>query len=148
MKKLTSSLIVFVFIFGLFVSVVSAQTTSSGPTNTTGSGPTNTTASGPSVAPAQNVNVTIDNPFGKTGANTLYDLFKIIINNVIIPIGGVVAVIAFIYSGFLYVMAQGDEKKIKNAHSALLYTAIGTAILLGAWVILNVITGTVNQLMS
>ncbi len=56
------------------------------------------------------------------------------------------AVLAFIYSGFLYVMAQGDETKIKTAHRALLYTAIGTAVLLGAAVISAVITATINQL--
>jgi len=71
---------------------------------------------------------------------------KSIVNNVLLPIGGVLAVLAFIYSGFLYVVAQGNESKIDEAHRALLYTSVGTAILLGAWVIVGVIEKTVNQL--
>mgnify|MGYP003394299859 FL=1 len=49
-------------------------------------------------------------------------------------------------SGFMYVTAQGDETKIKTAHKSLLYTSIGTAVLLGAWTLANVICNTVNDL--
>jgi len=87
----------------------------------------------------------IDNPFGGTG-NSLKDLFLAILNNIVLPIGGVIAVLAFIYSGFLYVMAQGDTKKIQTAHDALLYTAVGTAVLLGASVIATVVENTIKQL--
>lgn len=86
----------------------------------------------------------LKNPF--SGGDSLFALMRSIINNVIMPIGGVLAVLAFIYSGFLYVTAQGDTKKISDAHRALLYTAIGTAILLGAWVLANVICQTIVQL--
>src|ERR1051325_3277782 len=84
------------------------------------------------------VKITIDNPFKKGVGDTLFDLAQAIVNNIILPIGGVVAVVAFIYSGFKYVMARGNENEIKEAHRALLYTAIGTALLLGAWVFANV----------
>ncbi len=131
MKKFIPSLLVFVFLSGVSVSFVYAQVT--GPTNTGGMGQT------------QTINGKIENPFG-SGVDTLQALFEKIINNVVIPIGGVLAVLAFIYSGFLYVTASGDETKIKNAHRALLYTAIGTAVLLGAGVISKVLTTTVDQL--
>ena len=91
------------------------------------------------------VNVKLDNPF-KVGGN-LYDLAKAIVNDIVLPIGAVVAVLAFIWSGFRYVTAQGDAAKVKDASRNLLYVAIGTAVLLGAWVIANVIGGTVNQLL-
>lgn len=96
------------------------------------------------------VTATLDNPFncGTVNPCTLYGMFAAIINDIILPIGGVLAVIAFIYSGFLYVLAQGNDTKIKKAHQALLYTAIGTAVLLGAWVIAMVIENTVSQLTS
>jgi hypothetical protein len=71
---------------------------------------------------------------------------KAIVNNVLLPIGGVLAVLGFIWSGFLYVMAQGNSTKIADATRALSYTAIGTAILLGAWAITDVISGTITQL--
>ncbi|KKT95852.1 MAG: hypothetical protein UW97_C0021G0004 [Parcubacteria group bacterium GW2011_GWA2_45_15] len=57
-----------------------------------------------------------------------------------------VAVLAFVYAGFLYVTAQGNESKLKTAHKALLYTSVGTAVLLGSWVIAKVIENTINQL--
>ncbi len=87
----------------------------------------------------------IDNPFGGAG-NDLKDLFVTILNNIVLPIGGVIAVLSFIYTGFIYVMAQGDPKEISRAHSALLYTAVGTAVLLGASVIAGVVENTINQL--
>lgn len=95
--------------------------------------------------PALNVN--LPNPFNCGTANcTLFDLLRKVINDILLPIGGVLAVLAFIYSGFLYVTAQGNEAKLKIAHKALLYTAIGTAVLLGSWVISQVIKNTIDQL--
>ncbi|KKW14186.1 MAG: hypothetical protein UY54_C0022G0005 [Parcubacteria group bacterium GW2011_GWA2_50_10b] len=91
--------------------------------------------------------INIPNPFGH-GINSLFDLLQTVVNNIILPIGGVLAVLAFIYSGFLYVTAQGNETKLKTAHTALLYTAIGTAVLLGSWTLANVIKATINQLMT
>jgi predicted permease len=98
--------------------------------------------------PSVGVRFSIDNPFNCGGVSpcTLFSFLRSIIDNIILPIGGVLAVLAFIFSGFLYVMAQGNETKLKTAHNALLYTAIGTAILLGSWVLAKVIETTVNQL--
>lgn len=70
------------------------------------------------------------------------------INSVIdaaIKLGAILAVLAIIYAGFLFVTAQGDETKIETAKKVLLYTAIGIAILLGARVISSVITTTVTN---
>lgn len=93
------------------------------------------------------VNVNLPNPFNCGTTNcTLFDLLRKVINDILLPIGGVLAVLAFIYSGFLYVTAQGNEAKLKTAHKALLYTAIGTAVLLGSWVISQVIKNTIDQL--
>jgi TRAP-type C4-dicarboxylate transport system permease small subunit len=91
------------------------------------------------------IKIELKNPFA-VGDN-LYDVAKAIVNNVILPIGGVLAVLAFIYSGFKFVMARGKEKEITDAKNALLYSVIGTAVLLGAWVIANVIENTIKQLM-
>lgn len=94
--------------------------------------------------PGPTLKVTIENPL--RGSNTLFSLLKNIINEIVLPIGGVLAVLAFIYSGFLYVVAQGNETKLKTAHKALLYTSIGTAVLLGSWVLANLICSTIGQL--
>ncbi len=166
-RKFIPTILVFIFMFSFSFYIVQAQATGDctfsdgsvetsypeqlcedeggmwSPTNnkdTTGTGSRDSTNSG------QKINTTIVNPLAKVGVNSISELLKVILNNIIIPIGGVVAVLAFIYSGFLYVMAQGNESAIEKAHRTLLYTAIGTAVLLGASVIMTVITNTVNQL--
>lgn len=54
-----------------------------------------------------------------------------------------VAALLIIYAGFMYVLAQGDKKKIGDAHQILLWTVVGLAIILGAWAIVQIIQGTV-----
>lgn len=55
-------------------------------------------------------------------------------------------VFMIIYAGFTYVMAQGNENKVRDAHRALLYAVIGGVIILGAQALLTVIQGTVDAL--
>lgn len=98
--------------------------------------------------PNTNINVQITNPFNCDGASdcTITALLTAIVNKILIPIGGVVAVLMFIWTGFLFVTSQGSETKVKSARTALLNTSIGTAVLLGAWVIAKLIETTINQL--
>ncbi len=101
------------------------------------------------TCPTTTTSITLDNPFKATcgtGTCGVLDLLKAIVNNIILPIGGVLAVLGFIWSGFMYVMARGNPAAIGKAHTALLYTAIGTAVLLGAFAITDLITGTISQL--
>ncbi|MDO8590307.1 MAG: hypothetical protein Q7R69_03510 [bacterium] len=90
--------------------------------------------------------LTLKNPINCGSDCTLFTLLRIIIDKIILPIGGVLAVLSFIYSGFLYVTAQGNETNLKTAHKALLYTSVGTAVLLGSWVLAQVIETTINKL--
>ena len=53
-------------------------------------------------------------------------------------------VFMIIYAGFLYVMARGNEAEVTKASRALLYAVIGGVIILGANIILAVISGTVD----
>jgi hypothetical protein len=69
-----------------------------------------------------------------------------VVTDIVLPIGGLVSVIYIILAGFKFVTAQGDVKKIEDARRALLYGAIGAAIVLGAWVIVQVIQTTINSL--
>lgn len=85
------------------------------------------------------------NPFGNN-IETLGDLLLVITNDIILPIGAVIVVIMIIYSGFLFVTAQGNETKLANAKKAFMYAVIGALILLGSWVIANVIKETVCAL--
>lgn len=110
------------------------------PSNTTGTnGPSNTTGT--------NINVKINNPLGENGPQTIPDFIKVIIDAVLV-IGVPIAALAIIYTGFLFVEAQGNSEKLTKAKNALLYTLIGTALLLGAFVIANAIGKTVDEIKS
>ena len=87
--------------------------------------------------------VKILNPLKNT--ETINELIKKILEGVI-KIGMPVIVLAIIYCGFLFVSAQGKPESIEKAKSALLYTLIGAAILLGSWAIAQLITETVLAL--
>ena len=155
-KKLSAFTLSFFIFFAMGAFLVNAQPTGSGtspqPTGPgtspmpTGPG-TSPQPTGPGTSPqptGPNTHIEFPNPFGQN--TNLFDVLKSIINNILMPIGGILAVLAFIYSGFLYVIAQGNETTLKQAHRALLYTSVGTALLLGAWVIASLIENTVNQL--
>ncbi len=64
---------------------------------------------------------------------------------VVAQFGAIVCIFFIIYSGFLYVTANGDETKIKTAHKTFLWSVVGTAVLLGAWVIAELIKNTVSE---
>lgn len=95
---------------------------------------------------------TIPNPFNcggaadSSGGCTLNVFLLSILHNIVLPLGGILAVLAFIWVGFMFVTARGNPAKIETARTALLYVAIGTAVLLGAEIIAAVIQNTANQL--
>ena len=146
MKESLGYLTILVFVLMASVSVVYAQ---GGTGTSAGNGGTGISAGnggrGTSAAGSK-IDSPLKNPFKPGTADNIPQLFQTIINNIIIPIGAVLAILAFIYAGFLYVTAAGDEKKIGIAHKALLYAAVGTAVLLGAGVLAQVIQATINQL--
>lgn len=68
--------------------------------------------------------------------------------NIILTIGVPFVALMIIYSGFLFVKAQGDPKELGTAKSTLLWTLIGGTILLSAWIIAKALAGTVNQIVN
>ena len=55
-------------------------------------------------------------------------------------------VLAFIWSGFLFVRAQGNEKELEEAKSAIKWSIVGAFILMGAWGFAQIISTTVSTL--
>lgn len=68
----------------------------------------------------------------KVGCSSIPDCIKLIVEYMV-KIAFPVAVVFIIWSGFLFVSAQGDEKKLTTARSTLTATVIGLAIVIGAW---------------
>jgi len=86
----------------------------------------------------------LDNP---TNIDSISDLLDRILDFVV-TLGTPVVTIAIIYAGFKFVYAQGKPEEIKKAKATFLYVLIGAAIILGAFVLKTVITGTVGQIQS
>lgn len=84
----------------------------------------------------------IDNPL------EVEDLNNFIANvlNAFLKIAIPILAVFLIYSGLKFVMARGNEKELETAKQNLLWTVIGGAILLGAWTIVRILKGTVDQL--
>jgi hypothetical protein len=100
------------------------------------------------VKAAINVSTTgIANPLGTTGPQNIPDFIERLIK-IVLTVGVPVLVLAFIYAGFLYVKAQGNSGELEVAHRTLLYTVIGGALLLGAYVIAQAIGSTVADISS
>lgn len=105
-----------------------------------------TDTSGPPLGGAGGGRGLIKNPLGITsGINSIPDLIKKILQ-IVMEIGIPLAALAIIWAGFLYVTAQGKEAQIQKAHQAILWACVGTAIILGAYVIVNAISSTVTGL--
>ena len=54
--------------------------------------------------------------------------------------------LAIVYSGFLFVTAQGNETKLEKAKKVIVWTLIGGVLVLGAQVVATAIQGTVREL--
>jgi hypothetical protein len=93
-----------------------------------------------------NITVKIDNPLG-SGITDIPSFIEALINIVLI-VGIPIVVLAIIYTGFLFVQAQGNPEEITKAKKAFLYTVIGAALLLGAFVIAKAIGATVDEIKS
>jgi len=77
--------------------------------------------------------------------DSLRELIAAILD-VIVQIGVPIAAVFLIYSGYLFVSARGSEEKLGKAKSIFLWTLVGIAVLLGASVLANLISGTIDQL--
>ena len=54
--------------------------------------------------------------------------------------------IFIVYSGFLFISAQGNEEGLTKARNNFFYVIVGSILILGAWVIATLIGGTVTEL--
>lgn len=116
-----------------------------------GGGIDNSEASPASGATNFQVNYTITNPLtigNPAGANfdLLTFLQKLFSNFVKLALPFLI--IFMVYSGFLFVEAQGNEEKLSKAKTNFKYVIIGAVLILGAWTIALILKGTVDQLQA
>lgn len=77
--------------------------------------------------------------------NSITDFIKTILDFVL-KIGVPIVAFFIIYSGFQFVVARGNAEKLESAKRMFIYTLIGAAILMGAWVIAQIIGETISQI--
>jgi hypothetical protein len=87
--------------------------------------------------------ISIPNPLNRT--DNIFGLIRAVLDFVT-KVGAAIVVFMVIYSGFLFVQAQGDPGKIKTAKNVFFWTVIGGVVLLGAQVLASVICNTALQL--
>src|SRR3989344_6685113 len=88
--------------------------------------------------------VKLENPL-RPGLNSIPALISAILD-IVVQIGIPVVALFIIYSGFLFVKAQGNPTELETAKKALVWTLVCAAVLLGASVLSSVISGTIDQL--
>ena len=90
--------------------------------------------------------ITITKPadwFIEKGDNTFKALIEFIINGILLPIVGLIAVLFIIIGGFQYITSRGDEELAAAGKKTLTNAIIGLVIVILAYVIVAV---TINAL--
>ena len=138
MKKII--IITLLIIFTMFVSgVVLAQSVSTGE-----DGPTVSTGEdGPTVSTGVETKVftKLRNPIK---ADSIEEVILLIVD-IMVYLGVALAILSIIWVGFLFVLAQGNPKKIEDARRYFFYIIIGLAVLISARVIVEIVENTLIQ---
>lgn len=95
-------------------------------------------------ADVSDLGFTLENPLGSDVDSVPSVIEKLL--KLIFVIGTPLIAVVIIYSGYLYVSSMGDPNKVKHAKEMLLNALIGGALLLGSFVIAELISGTVDQI--
>ena len=94
------------------------------------------------TAPTFVLGQAFDNPLG---AITLYDFLYNILNAVVFIVFPFI-VLMIVYTGFLFVAAQGNSEKLSKARSSLVWTVVGALVVLGAKALAMAIEATVEDI--
>lgn len=73
-------------------------------------------------------------------------LFRLL--SIFMNIFAVIAGLYILYSGFKFVAAQGNPTKLSAARLNFIHVIIGTALILGAWGIINLVVNTINEVLD
>jgi hypothetical protein len=85
--------------------------------------------------------ITFTNPLAQ---NDLRGFLLAILNSLIYIIFPII-VLMIVYTGFLFVAAQGNESKLSEARRALLWTVVGGLVVLGSVALALAIEATIGQ---
>lgn len=78
-------------------------------------------------------------------ASTICQALKIFLD-ALMALAVPIAVVFLVYAGFLFVWARGNKDALVKAKHNILYTILGIAIFMGAWLLGQVVANTFNSL--
>ncbi len=117
-----------------------------GTQNTPGGGGQNTPVGGGNTNTSNPNKITwkIINPLNV--GSDVSAIITAVMKNIIMPLASVLVVLAVLYSGFKFVIAQGNPKELEEARTGFIWVLIGSAVLLGAYGITEVLKTTIEQI--
>jgi len=59
---------------------------------------------------------------------------------VLVTLAGLVAVVFFVLGGFSYITSSGNPERLDRAKQTIMYSGIGLAVALAAYVLTNIVT--------
>ncbi len=86
----------------------------------------------------------IENPL-KSNPHTVEEVFNIVMPYVN-SVAAMIATLAFVYNGFLFAKARGNEKELGVAKQFFQGTIIGILIIFGANIIVGIVNATIASL--
>jgi hypothetical protein len=151
MKKFLLTLLVTFFSFSLlagsvvFATTVDSGVTVDGGTRATGvdGGTTGTGVDGGTTGTGVDGGVLVPITSHKSLCALLASLITILTE-----IGAIIGALFLIWSGFRFIVAQGNKIEMAKAKATLFNTLLGVSILLGASVLVQVIIGTISTVLG
>jgi lysylphosphatidylglycerol synthetase-like protein (DUF2156 family) len=78
--------------------------------------------------------------FAQSADVTKVQSFLTNIIQIMVTLAGLVSVAFFVWGGFRYMTSSGNPEALDGAKKTVLYSGVGLAIALGAYVLMNIIT--------
>ena len=64
---------------------------------------------------------------------------------ILVALAGILAALFFVWGGVGYITSSGNPENLEKSKKTILYSAIGLAISLGAYVLVNIVTQTAQS---
>lgn len=78
--------------------------------------------------------------FAQSGDVARVENFIRNIIQILVTLAGITATGFFVWGGFRYITSSGSPEQLEGAKKTILYSAIGLAVALGAFVLSNIVT--------
>ncbi len=93
------------------------------------------------IFPAHVFAATLTNPLGTT---SIREVISRLIQS-ILGVTGSVALLMFVYGGFLFLVSAGEPNKVKTGKEVMKYAALGLIIIVGAYTIVRAIVSALES---